>query len=191
MSQDRPLRPQAAFTLIELLVVVAIIAILAAIAIPNMLEAQTRAQVARAKADMRVLGGALEAFGVDHGRYPSPVNYDVPPFQCRLAGLTTPIAYITALPDDPFPEENRHNPAVPRRHHYDYFPREAELEQGRSPSEWAAAFGNTEWKVVSAGPDGSYLPPFGDYGFGPLYDPTNGTRSAGDLARTQGGFRPR
>ena len=42
-----------AFTLIELLIVVAIIAILAAIAVPNFLEAQTRSKVSRALADMR------------------------------------------------------------------------------------------------------------------------------------------
>jgi len=39
------------FTLIEILIVVAIIAILAAIAVPNFLEAQTRSKVSRAKAD--------------------------------------------------------------------------------------------------------------------------------------------
>jgi len=53
---------QRAFTLIELLIVVAIIAILAAIAVPNFLEAQTRARVSRVKNDMRTFGVALESY---------------------------------------------------------------------------------------------------------------------------------
>ena len=59
-----------AFTLIELLIVVAIIAILAAIAVPNFLEAQTRAKVTRCKSDMRTIATALEAYFVDWNRYP-------------------------------------------------------------------------------------------------------------------------
>src|SRR3712207_5517880 len=62
------------FTLIELLIVVAIIAILAAIAVPNFLEAQTRAKVSRAKADMKSLVTAMEAYGVDHNRYVDAVT---------------------------------------------------------------------------------------------------------------------
>ena len=53
------------FTLIELLIVVAIIAMLAAIAVPNFLEAQARAKVARAKADLRTIATALESYSVD------------------------------------------------------------------------------------------------------------------------------
>ena len=58
------------FTLIELLIVVAIIAILAAIAIPNFLQAQVRAKVSRAKAEMRTAGTALESYFVDNNEYP-------------------------------------------------------------------------------------------------------------------------
>ena len=58
------------FTLIELLIVVAIIAILAAIAIPNFLAAQIRAKVSRAKGEMRTVATALEAYAVDYNSYP-------------------------------------------------------------------------------------------------------------------------
>jgi prepilin-type N-terminal cleavage/methylation domain-containing protein len=59
-----------AFTLIELLIVVAIIAILAAIAVPNFLEAQTRAKVARIQSDQRTYATALETYYIDNNSYP-------------------------------------------------------------------------------------------------------------------------
>lgn len=88
------------FTLIELLIVVAIIAILAAIAVPNFLEAQTRSKVSRAKADMRSIAVAIEAYSVDSNAYPP--GYKTAPNHSFFA-LTTPIAYITnGYPIDPF-----------------------------------------------------------------------------------------
>jgi len=51
------------FTLIELLIVVAIISILAAIVLPNFLEAQVRAKVARTETDLRTLATGLESCG--------------------------------------------------------------------------------------------------------------------------------
>jgi prepilin-type N-terminal cleavage/methylation domain-containing protein len=95
------------FTLIELLIVVAIIAILAAIAVPNFLEAQTRSKVSRAKSDQRSLTVALEAYAVDNKNYPpnsvDPINNGCNDVACYILPLSTPIAYITnAWLEDPF-----------------------------------------------------------------------------------------
>lgn len=117
------------FTLIELLIVVAIIAILAAIAVPNFLEAQVRAKVARVKNDLRALNTGIETYRVDHNDYvwgsdnPDTYSEEIGTFLGPLAkgyysfctrtaagaqvgrdfcGITTPIAYMTAIPTDPF-----------------------------------------------------------------------------------------
>lgn len=105
-----------AFTLIELLVVVAVIAILAAIAVPNLLSASTRAKVSRARADLRTLAAGLEAYAVDHGGYPLCNAFGTPGNRTPvvteeyvyLEALSTPVAYLTAsiLPD-PFPAVGR------------------------------------------------------------------------------------
>lgn len=63
------MRKQKGFTLIELLIVVAIIGILAAIAIPNLINAMQRARQKRSMADMRTIGTALEARATDLNRY--------------------------------------------------------------------------------------------------------------------------
>ena len=87
------------FTLIELLIVIAIIAILAAIAIPNFLAAQTRSKVTRTKGDMRTVCTAIEAYRVDENTYPidfepSPYNPTSYPYYLNHC-LTTPILYIS------------------------------------------------------------------------------------------------
>src|SRR5687768_8381540 len=89
------------FTLIELLIVVAIIAILAAIAVPNFLEAQTRSKVSRAKADIRAIGIGLEGYHVDTSRYP-PMPEDLTERVIRLKRLTTPVAFLSSVPFEVF-----------------------------------------------------------------------------------------
>jgi prepilin-type N-terminal cleavage/methylation domain-containing protein len=105
------------FTLIELLIVVAIIAILAAIAVPNFLDAQNRAKVTRTIADLRSLGLAAHSYIVDWN-VPPHINsvrinstgvlmiYKMNPLDPAGSStwmgrmLTTPIQYISKIPVD-------------------------------------------------------------------------------------------
>jgi type II secretion system protein G len=64
------LRREKGFTLIELLIVVAIIGIIAAIAVPNLLAAIQRSKRSRTAADMRAIGTALGSYQVDNNIYP-------------------------------------------------------------------------------------------------------------------------
>jgi len=102
---DELMRRHSAFTLIELLIVVAIIAILAAIAVPNFLEAQMRAKISRCHSDMRAIATALESYRVDNTNYQPSTYHPGTGFAFtlgeRMRPLTTPISYITSVPFDP------------------------------------------------------------------------------------------
>src|SRR5690606_30733234 len=101
----------------ELLIVVAIIAILAAIAVPNFLEAQTRAKVSRVMGDLRNMATGIESYQIDNRSFPMIVAMNSPraltgggaingpscffadvnaAVSSRFMCLSTPIAYITS-----------------------------------------------------------------------------------------------
>lgn len=108
------------FTLIELLVVVMIIAILAAIAVPNFLEAQVRSKVSRAATDMRTVALGLESYYVDHNTFPEGnimgiggARPDIPDDPMVLERLSTPVAYLTdGLPRGAFRSKYRSNTLI-------------------------------------------------------------------------------
>lgn len=82
-------RNRKGFTLIELLIVVAIIGIIVAIAIPNLLNAIQRAKQKRTMGDIRSIGTAAEAYAVDNNQYPAAAA-SLP------TGLSLPTASITS-----------------------------------------------------------------------------------------------
>ncbi len=179
------------FTLIELLIVVAIIAILAAIAIPNFLEAQVRSKVSRAKADMRTVTTAIESYFVDHNKY-APMTHvsgfrygdDTTDGYLRF-NLTTPIAYLTSKElRDPFAFQDQSNRDV---EFYSYHVPRYYLNYNPNSAYWTKVLESYygEWRMCSYGPDRIYSNR--SIGNAPdrMYDPTNGTVSAGNIWRSQ------
>lgn len=223
------MRIRSAYTLLETLCVVAMIAILAAISVPNFLEAQVRTKVARAQTDLASIAAALRAYSADFGTYPpnrpdvrrflldwadkdstavepppAPPSFGGEGFPRRkipgrfpvldasgwdLVPLTTPVAYFSRiLPTDVF-----------RTGDYPYlYVNAAEvwsLVALTSPTLAAAPLSTQTLLGVPAprrslllcfGPNKNMDAPHPLRGPFILYDPTNGTRSEGELLRIDG-----
>ena len=200
------------FTLIELLIVVAIIAILAAIAVPNFLEAQVRSKVSRVKADMRTTATAIEAYAVDWNHIPFDYADDfLPPWPYYLNKcITTPTSYISGVivkMEDIFASADR------RFRDFGYIQRRYRFKafseywcDGTYPGTQVTGLGGPgdpgndlaleihgAWFLVSKGPDGTIYPLPSGFNDGlsqydwmwQIYDPTNGTNSRGDIIRSQ------
>ena len=154
---------RSAFTLIEFLIVVGIIGILAAIAVPNFLNARIRTLVSRVQIDMRAMGTAIEAYHADHGVYPRqpPKNTCIVVTRKPLTELTTPVAYLSVIPIDVFHIEPDEETKIP-------YP----LKYGTCTSAYKY------WYLFSWGPD------IQTQMAAILYAPSNGVISIGDLKYT-------
>lgn len=177
------------FTLIELLIVIAIIAVLALIAIPNFLEAQVRAKVARTISDMRTVATGLESYAVDWTTYPThsyehSTNGDTHSTfeitnedqnmisEVDNIGLTTPVSHLGEMPRDVF--------STGGRHWFGYI---------AWPGRWILTSygpdmdGGTGWNVGDIEEVLDFPKVGGDLNVlrSKTYDPTNGTTSDGDI----------
>ena len=58
----------AGFTLVEIMIVVAIIALLAAIAVPGFLRARKRSQASKILNDLRMISGAIDQYAIENSK---------------------------------------------------------------------------------------------------------------------------
>lgn len=174
-----------AFTLIELLIVVAIIGILAAIAVPNFLQAQAKAAISRSEADMKALETAVEIYFIDKRVYVGSF---------RLNELTTPIPYISSIPDDPFgpilETDCGYNTVLSQ---YGQPIKKYCIYHG--PPTFANSAGmrrhNIQWVLTGLGPDrGWFDGPCGANSSYPRYAASNGLISRGNFERVGPGNIP-
>ncbi|MDX2174869.1 MAG: type II secretion system protein [Candidatus Sumerlaeia bacterium] len=195
------MQEQRAFTLIELLVVVSVLAILAAIALPNFLEAQTRAKASRVLADFSALRTAAEAYHVDQNRYPR-MTWGADPYFDAYTGydrvdepiwgtmgywITTPTAYITKFDIlDPFTrgKDIRFDAILYTYHDLRTIRYVEQFNQYDVPSREYVEQELGEYFFLSLGPDGD-SGSRGAFAFFLPYDPTNGSASEGNIIRGQ------
>ena len=178
------------FTLIELLIVVAIIGILAAIAVPNFMNARIRANIARVRADQKSISTALELYHMDNNCYLITMSG-----ASEFYHLTTPTPYLSSVPVDVFlPWKGSRGTAS--RNPDDRFPTfdytgndwftgdaknhpHAYIMESVGPDQVHIPELHGEWAAYKANPPDSVFNKF-------IYNPSNGLKSYGSIPRGGG-----
>lgn len=217
-ESKRPNRPAPTsmaprgFTLIELLIVVAIIAILAAIAVPNFLAAQTRSKYSRVLSDFRTMRVGVESYAVDWNKppamtwgasYTNAAGRTVPESRYngeRIYGtlgpfITTPVAYLSRFDFlDPFVDTRSVSQDAKLYTYQDLATNQLPLPYPTSGSVFATVRPSLidyallprelgSYWTLSIGPSGNDRLYFRD--FYTQYDPSNGTISEGTIYVSQ------
>lgn len=103
------------FTLIELMVVLAIIGVLAALIVPNVLERAADARVTAARTDVANLVQSLKLYKLDNLRYPSAAQ-GLAALITKPGTPPTPVnwkPYLDKLPNDPWGQPYQYlNPGI-------------------------------------------------------------------------------
>ncbi|MCX7011724.1 MAG: hypothetical protein NTW86_04005 [Candidatus Sumerlaeota bacterium] len=182
---------------------------MAAIAVPNFLEAQMRAKVSRTKSDMRTMATAIEAYSVDWNR-PMMGQGEIWRQQCNSgyqqyvpldentrvvaawSKLTTPVAYVASILPDVFGRASQKDSMV-----YAYACQSFVgcLSDPSVSSDHAKAYAlGYTWATASRGPTRSAAGNLARFLWGGnpaitkyAYDPSNGTVSYGEIVRTNKG----
>lgn len=93
-------RRQRTFSLVELMLVVSVLAVLAGMAIPSMIEMQNKAKRAEVAPNVQGLSDALVAYAAAYDDYPT--DYPDPLYQ--PVWWTSVDRYLVPWPDDPGPD---------------------------------------------------------------------------------------
>ncbi len=176
------MKQSSAFTLIELLIVVAIIGILAAIAVPNFLNAQMRAKIGHVQAEINTCRNAFEMYRLDQGSK-LPDAWAVGGWYSAWKRFTTPISYLSSVPIDIFQPKQRD--LFVNGHPYYEFVEENRSQEGTGKN----------YAIASLGPDmEDDTLSFGNYPNSSKfveYAATNGLISDGDiLYESRSGLNP-
>ena len=202
---------EGSYALVELLIVIAIIIIISAIAVPNLISANIKAKVKGIKSEMGSIAIALEDYRIDDeaGNYPIQPGPGYDPdviAQPNIAfddhddaiglgelifpeGASDPV-YLYRIPGDPFNdsgEEEWNGTSGAHNNHYCYFTADAERQSSSTEAKY--------WALVSYGPDkdqniDSYTKawnavdpnaPNHNTYKNLVYDPDNGITSSGDI----------